>query len=147
MYFCIDTSYTIFYRFHALQTWAGLALKDSSETETERAIQAKFREKYLETMLNICKKIYIESRKSEIEKEGEEEVREEEGRGEGRALKKKAKKIKFNQEEHTFLWCRDTDRSTLWRTELFPEYKEIGKTILVLEVSLVILTKIFLVPL
>ena len=131
MYFCIDTSYTIFYRFHALQTWAGLALKDSSETETERAIQAKFREKYLETMLNICKKIYIESRKSEIEKEGEEEVREEEGRGEGRdegrgegrALKKKAKKIKFNQEEHTFLWCRDTDRSTLWRTELFPEYK------------------------
>ena len=66
-----------------------------------------------------------------VKLKGEEEVREEEGRGEGRdegrgegrALKKKAKKIKFNQEEHTFLWCRDTDRSTLWRTELFPEYK------------------------
>ena len=131
MYFCIDTSYTIFYRFHALQTWAGLALKDSSETEKEDAINAKFREKYLETMLNICKKIYIESRKGEIEKSEIEkgvEIKEGEGKGreEGRALKKTKKikkKIIFNQEEHTFLWCRDTDRSTLWRTELFPEYK------------------------
>lgn len=132
MYFCIDTSYTIFYRFHALQTWAGLALKDSSDTETEEAIQAKFREKYLETMLNICKKIYIESRKGEIEKSEIEkgvEMKEDGDEGKGSStLKKNAKKIKkkkmkFNQEEHTFLWCRDTDRSSLWRTELFPEYK------------------------
>ena len=68
MYFCIDTSYTIFYRFHALQTWAGLALKDSSETETERAIQAKFREKYLETMLNICKKFILNLERLKLKK-------------------------------------------------------------------------------
>jgi len=118
MWFLIDTSYTVFYRYHALKLWSSHALKDSSDDDKKKEILNKFQQKYLETMINICKKIYQTYTLEEIASDGGDDG------GDGDKKKKRIRKPKFEEKNHRFIWCRDGSRSDLWRTEIYPEYKK-----------------------
>ena len=105
MIFFIDCSYTFFYRFHALQQWSKHALKEVDDTtEKDQIITDKFKQNYLKTMLDICRQIHHEHTY--------------------RDLPKKPRKKPLKETEHLFFWCQDTSRKNIWRTEIFPEYKE-----------------------
>jgi len=106
MHFIIDTSYTVFYRFHALKIWGGHALKELDGDKLLEAITEKFQEKFISSTIDVCKKAFRERSLESTTKNS-----------------KKTKRPLFKMQDHTFWWCRDASREDLWRMELFPDYK------------------------